>query len=270
VADIFSPKINGLLVLDELSKTERLDFFVLCSSLLSLTNHAGQVDYCAANAFLDAFAHSKSSNGKTFTSSINWDAWLEVGMAVDSQADLPPSFRGLRPNEGVEAFARVLSWSNAPQIAVSARNFEIVLKESLAVMPAVNPITVDSPAAGKDTHLDHSNGRTDNKSEAERIAKIWKDILGVAAVGTDDNFFELGGNSLSAIQVISRVRTAFQADIPLTALIAHPTLGELAAAVRESLTGGAESADLDRVLSDLEQLSDEEAERLLAEEGQKG
>src|ERR1051326_6706689 len=266
VADIFSPKIKGLLVLDELLKAEQLDFFVLCSSLLSLTDHAGQVDYCAANAFLDAFAHSKSSNCKTFTSSINWDAWLEVGMAVDGQAELTASFRGIRPEEGVEAFARILTWGNTAQIAVSARNFKIVLKESLAA----NLITVDSPVAGKDTLLDHSNGRTDNKSEAEQIAKIWKDILGVAAVDADDNFFELGGNSLSAIQVISRVRTMLKAEVPLTALIAHPTLGELAAAVRESLKGRAESADLDRVLSDLEQISDEEAERLLAEEEQKG
>jgi acyl transferase domain-containing protein/acyl carrier protein len=266
VADIFSPKIKGLLVLDELLKAEQLDFFVLCSSLLSLTDHAGQVDYCAANAFLDAFAHSKSSNCKTFTSSINWDAWLEVGMAVDGQAELTASFRGIRPEEGVEAFARILTWGNTAQIAVSARNFKIVLKESLAA----NLITVDSPAAGKDTLLDHSNGRTDNKSEAEQIAKIWKDILGVAAVDADDNFFELGGNSLSAIQVISRVRTMLKAEVPLTALIAHPTLGELAAAVRESLKGRAESADLDRILADLEQISDEEAERLLAEEEQKG
>ncbi|MBO1350237.1 MAG: KR domain-containing protein [Hormoscilla sp. GUM202] len=43
----------------------------------------GQVDYCAANAFLDAFAQYKTAKG-TFTVSIDWDAWQEVGMAVDA------------------------------------------------------------------------------------------------------------------------------------------------------------------------------------------
>ena len=82
-AKVLSPKVKGTLVLDELLKDIALDFFVLCSSVLALTTRAGQADYCGANAFLDAYAHYKSLNHNSFTVSINWVGWQEVGMAVD-------------------------------------------------------------------------------------------------------------------------------------------------------------------------------------------
>jgi acyl transferase domain-containing protein/acyl carrier protein len=82
VEAVYSPKLRGTLVLDSLLKGEGLDFFVLCSSLTSILGAVGQVDYCAANAFLDAFAPYKTRRDGTFTVSINWDAWAEVGMAV--------------------------------------------------------------------------------------------------------------------------------------------------------------------------------------------
>jgi len=44
----------------------------------------GQVDYCAANAFLDEFAHRNTSINGQFTVAINWDTWQEVGMAVNT------------------------------------------------------------------------------------------------------------------------------------------------------------------------------------------
>ncbi|MEG4941332.1 type I polyketide synthase [Microcoleus sp. F4-D5] len=78
---ILAPKVRGTLILDALLKDTQLDFFVVTSSLNSLIPVLGQVDYCAANAFLDAFAQYKNSKGK-FTVSINWDAWQEVGMAA--------------------------------------------------------------------------------------------------------------------------------------------------------------------------------------------
>jgi acyl transferase domain-containing protein len=61
-----------------------LDFFVLFSSLASTLGGFGQVDYAGANAFLDAFSHHKKSTDGTFTTSINWDAWQEVGMAAEA------------------------------------------------------------------------------------------------------------------------------------------------------------------------------------------
>jgi acyl carrier protein len=104
----------------------------------------------------------------------------------------------------------------------------------------------------------------------KQLAAIWSEILSVNRVGIDDNFFELGGNSLSAIQVFSRVRAAFSVDIPLEALVAHPTLAKMAAAIVQCLAGRTKQRELDQVLSDLERLSEEEARRLLVKELPKG
>ncbi|MBW4553600.1 MAG: SDR family NAD(P)-dependent oxidoreductase [Aphanocapsa sp. GSE-SYN-MK-11-07L] len=87
---VLAPKIRGTWVLDTVLQSVELDFFVLCSSLASTIGIVGQVDYAAANAFLDAFTHYKSATKGTFTTCINWDAWQEVGMAADAAKPLQP------------------------------------------------------------------------------------------------------------------------------------------------------------------------------------
>ena len=79
---VLSPKVNGTLALHQVLYGEPLDFFVLCSSVSSIIAPAGQVDYVAANAFLDAFAKQCALSGKENVVSINWSAWRDVGMAM--------------------------------------------------------------------------------------------------------------------------------------------------------------------------------------------
>ena len=85
---VLAPKIKGTLALHRALQDQGIppDFIVLCSSVNSVVPIIGQVDYCAANAFMDAFAfyNNARTNGSTFTVSINWDAWQEVGMAVEA------------------------------------------------------------------------------------------------------------------------------------------------------------------------------------------
>jgi thioesterase domain-containing protein len=78
---VLAPKVRGALLLDELLRHIPLDFFVLFSSTSSILGPVGQMDYAAANAFLDAFAHHKrAENSQMMT--VNWGMWQEVGMAV--------------------------------------------------------------------------------------------------------------------------------------------------------------------------------------------
>jgi len=63
------------------------------------------------------------------------------------------------------------------------------------------------------------------------LAAIWEQVLGVEQIGINDNFFELGGNSLSAMQVISRSRQAFNIEVPLQLLFEKPTIAVLASQI---------------------------------------
>ncbi|HSF39112.1 MAG TPA: non-ribosomal peptide synthase/polyketide synthase [Thermoanaerobaculia bacterium] len=76
------------------------------------------------------------------------------------------------------------------------------------------------------------------RTEAERrLAGIWAEVLGIERVGLQDNFFELGGQSLLATQLVSRVREAFEVEIPQRALFEAPTVGELARVIEEASAG---------------------------------
>ncbi len=84
-ARVIDPKVRGTLVLEEALHDAPLSCFVLFSSVSSIFPPAGQVDYAAANAFLDAFALSR----KDPVTVINWGAWREVGMAARSASPHP-------------------------------------------------------------------------------------------------------------------------------------------------------------------------------------
>ena len=88
---VLAPKVAGTLVLAALLKERHPDFVVLCSSLASILGVPGQVDYCAANAFQDAFARRQAGLGGHFVLSLNWDTWRQAGMAIEGEA--PRAFR---------------------------------------------------------------------------------------------------------------------------------------------------------------------------------
>jgi amino acid adenylation domain-containing protein len=81
----------------------------------------------------------------------------------------------------------------------------------------------------------------------ETVASIWQTVLGLDRVGATDNFFELGGHSLLLPQVMHRLRSSFQVEIPLRTLFDEATVEGLAIAIEELLL-----ADIERQLGALE------------------
>lgn len=101
----------------------------------------------------------------------------------------------------------------------------------------------------------------------EQLAGIWQEVLKRERIGINDNFFELGGHSLLAIQIISRIRNTFRVELPLFSFLETPTIAELAVKISESPDRvETEEEETERLLRELEGISDEEAERLLAAE----
>ena len=77
----------------------------------------------------------------------------------------------------------------------------------------------------------------DNPIE-EVLAGIWADVLAVKLVGRNENFFDIGGHSLSAAQVMSRIRTIFNIELPLRSIFINPTVASLAQEITRTIQQG--------------------------------
>lgn len=74
-----------------------------------------------------------------------------------------------------------------------------------------------------------------NKEES-RLVSIWSKVLRIDTIGINDNFFDLGGDSLKVAQVATRIRDAFNVDIPLRLIFEGPTISDLVQAIAKSDT----------------------------------
>ncbi len=83
IEDVFTPKIHGTQVLDQIFPDGALSWMVLFSSSSTATAPAGQVDYVAANEYLNAYASARAG-GKTKVLALNWGIWSGVGMAAEA------------------------------------------------------------------------------------------------------------------------------------------------------------------------------------------
>ena len=98
----------------------------------------------------------------------------------------------------------------------------------------------------------------------KELAKIWAEVLLLDEVGIHDDFFDLGGHSLSATRIISRIIAAFKLQLPIRALFDSPTIAAMADVISSKAGRKADEKDLQRLLSEIESLSDEKAEELLS------
>jgi acyl carrier protein len=122
------------------------------------------------------------------------------------------------------------------------------------------PAPDGSARASIDTYVAPSN------PIEQQLAQIWSELLGVAQVGVQDDFFELGGHSLLATQLVSRLRNSFQVELPLRQLFEMPTVAGVAELIMQSQLEQADSDDISDLLSELDGLSDDEVQRMLADE----
>ncbi|MEM8933921.1 MAG: phosphopantetheine-binding protein [Acidobacteriota bacterium] len=118
-----------------------------------------------------------------------------------------------------------------------------------------------------DRDIGRSGERTPPRNDTEqRLAEIWCRWLNVDSVGIEDDFFELGGHSLLATQVLAGVRETFGVDVPLRRVFETPTLEGMALAIAREQAEAVDVDELGALLDDVENLSDEDLERLLADD----
>jgi acyl transferase domain-containing protein/thioesterase domain-containing protein/NAD(P)-dependent dehydrogenase (short-subunit alcohol dehydrogenase family)/acyl carrier protein len=84
--EVLAPKLHGTQVLASLFPDGSIDLMVLFSSTSTLTAPVGQIDYVAANEYLNAYARSRAG-GRTRVVAVNWGIWTGVGMAAEALSD---------------------------------------------------------------------------------------------------------------------------------------------------------------------------------------
>jgi acyl transferase domain-containing protein/aryl carrier-like protein len=268
LAPILAPKVEGTMVLDEVLQESRLDFFVLCSSVSAVLGLFGQVAYCAANAFLDAFARQKSVEGGVFTVSINWDFWREVGMGQETVRQLKANKnisdadslleRGIRPAEGTVVFDRILTEAY-PQVVVStwdlACRFEVL--EQAAPSGDEGEIGIESFGGHMRPRPDLTSEYVAPESEFEKsFADIIRTYFGFQQVGIHDNLFEFGITSLDMIHINNALRRKVQKDIPLVVMIEYPTIHALQHYLEQAEGGGGPTDEASVSAEDLDRVQD--------------
>lgn len=240
VEAVFAPKLQGTLVLDEMLREDPLDFVVLYSSSNAVTGGFGEADYCAANAFLDAFAHYKAARVPYPVIAVNWgpwqwDAWQQKAFAAMPQAyerikELRQRY-GITFAEGEEAWLRMLC-APAPQFMVLPQGLQTALEHANALASLTfltdeeSQGSAKSLAARPQLRTPYVAPRNENE---KKMAAIWQEALGVEHIGMHDHFFELGGNSLIGMLLISQVKKTFDIQLSAASLFEGPTVSMLLA-----------------------------------------
>lgn len=253
---VLAPKVQGTLVLDRLLKAYPLDFLLLFSSMSSGTGGGpGQVDYCAANAFLDAFAHAHSAE-HGMTVAIDWGEWQWDAWSAGLEG-FPPEVRryfidkrrdyGISFAQGMQAMTRILSrrlthtvvaTQDFSRMVEGSKNFSIeTILGAVTTLRKMHATTYPRPA------LSTPYAPPENEFE-EAIALIWGELLGLEQIGIHDNFFELGGHSLIGAQLMTRLRQRFQINLSLERIFESATIAQLAVEIELALIEEVEQADL--------------------------
>ncbi|MEK4063708.1 MULTISPECIES: SDR family NAD(P)-dependent oxidoreductase [Paenibacillus] len=189
---VLSPKVMGTWNLHLLTKDNDLDFFVLCSSLASLTGGVGQGDYTAANRFMDSFASYRSRLGMT-ACSINWPAWKEVGMAANyGVKESDKDISHITPRSALAALDQIL-YSNRPRVILGEMNAvhanQVAMNGQIQEQPFFKNVQLVGRESGEYTELE------------KLLASIWGELFERDVMRVDDNFYDLGGHSLLLIRV---------------------------------------------------------------------
>ncbi|WP_432045360.1 type I polyketide synthase [Streptomyces asiaticus] len=297
---VLRPKVAGARLLHELTRDLDLDLdaFVLISSIAGTVGAAGQGNYAAASAYLDALAQLRRADGLPATS-LAWSAWAGGGMVDGEMADQLRR-RGAPPIDGVRALellrqtvarsdgflvAADIDWGRFAPALSATRPLPL-----LADLPEASGTWQDPAGAEREeaggaaalrTRLTELGPADRHTALVELVSEQAAAALGYAdagAVETGRAFKELGFDSLTAVDLRNRLNAATGLRLPVTLVFDYPTADDLAVLLREELLpSGGESADtvalaeLDRVqstlaaleLDDIESATDDEMFELL-------
>ena len=244
LASGLAAKVTGTRVLSALAQD--LEAFVCFSSIASVWGSAGQGAYAAANAYLDAWAHARRSEGLP-AMSVNYGPWASDGLATSEARDLLAA-RGIRstsPDDAVLALSKLMA-ARATQVAVADVDwprlrslYEVFGPRSLlSEMEAPKQIGQSAGSLALRERLAALPINTRNAQVVELLAEALAGVLGFSDakdVDPSTGFFDLGMDSLMAVELKDRVAETFGVTIPSTAAFNYPNAEALGGLVVEML-----------------------------------
>ncbi|MBE3646952.1 SDR family NAD(P)-dependent oxidoreductase [Paenibacillus polymyxa] len=185
---VFRPKVSGIWNLDQATKHDVLECFVIFSSVSAITGNLGQADYASANGWMDAFAWERQSRveqGKRFgqTITVNWPLWSEGGMRIsEDMQDLLYKSGGsqaLPTSDGLRILDTVLASGNTHTVVLYGDVQDI--KEQMESIITIDPgITVGSTEMNADWE--------DGTGTGSVVKKKWSQDDDIAIVGLSGKY----------------------------------------------------------------------------------
>ncbi len=294
-ARVMAPKVDGAWILHRLTSGKALDFFVLFSSTAALLGSPGQGNHAAANTFLDALAHFRKAQGLPALS-INWGVWAEVGSAAERKVGERVELQGIRtisPQDGLQILELLISQEIA-QVAVLPIDWSQFLRQYKGGQPprwlanlAQSELQV-APAQAQEIYravpesFRASLDKTPPNQQYDLLlsfitGKVVK-VLGLDAgeiIDLQKPLNEMGLDSLMAVELRNLLSTGIDLErsLPASLVFDYPTVDAIAGYLARQLLAreasgspgsGKKSESLGDFLASLEELPNEEVERLLS------
>ncbi|MEU0173800.1 SDR family NAD(P)-dependent oxidoreductase [Streptomyces massasporeus] len=253
VDGVLRPKVDGALNLHELTRNAGLSAFVLFSSAAGVLGTAGQSGYAAANTFLDALAHSRRAEGLA-GSSLAWGMWEQRSGLTDglSEADLRRMARSgvgqLPTEEGLALFDAALDAPDPLLVPMKLEPAAMLAEGEPELVPAVLRALVrvkrHRGGAGTDDGLPFADqvaalpAEERDRAFLNLVRQQAATVLGLAspdAVQGSRGFLQMGFDSLTAVELRSRLGAATGLRLPATLIFDHPTPEQAARHLREQL-----------------------------------
>lgn len=275
------PKMYGAWLLHQLFKDDPLDFFVLYSSATSIFGMFGQANYAAGNAFMDALAHHRHSQGLPALS-INWGSWAQIGIVARMGNNAKTSqlsqlgIKDIQPEQGLRLAEGLLNpqATHTAQLAIvpidwsAWRDFSHPIFSQLQAeqkKPSQAEIVLpeESTIIGELLLLEtHEERKTFLQSQIQEVlAQVMR--LEASQLAPGQSLNSLGIDSIMAVELKTYIEDNIGVTLSIVDFLQGATLSDLA----EKLLAGLElenESRLDDLLGEIESLSEEEVEALLA------
>jgi acyl transferase domain-containing protein/acyl carrier protein len=231
-----APKAFGAFYLDRLTRNDKLDFFIVSSSVSSLLGSPGQANYSTANALLDGLIADRKAHGLVATG-INFGPWGGGGMASSDAASANISAQGLLPLDppgALGALAEVVA-NGTGQATVLKANWARAAKVLGSSRPPILDLVLPSDmTAVVDSELLKQLQEIPVAQRGSFITEfLQREVQGFLRLAqppaATSRFLDLGTDSLMAVELRNRLHSQFGGafTINATAVFDYPTIGGL-------------------------------------------